>query len=1040
MSQRSDISASIQANFPDNTSQFITPQRIRNEQYTFLNDTVLNEQTASIIAQAVASSSASPINTGSLVTTSSFNAYTASTNTFTGSIQTQVNALQAATSSYVTNAITASSLITASVSLNTITFTKGNGTTFPITVNTGSGGSSFPFSGSAQITGSLGVTGSIEGSNQNGLKINLGSGNTIPNVGANGNALSFGNSITNNTQNNGFAFGDSHTIANPGYNNFIAGGNTNTLNSNRGFAGGGLNNTINNIDGAIIGGSSNTVNHDGAIILGGNGQTTIDDQTVHMNRANIGDWSSGAYISFNQSGSNQVVLNGGVSVIAEDNSSIEISGSTIPALLRIQPSNYIDLKAGAWISTNFGGFTTGSSGQVLTRSGSSVVWSTPSGGSISTGSLLTTASVALNTITFTKGDGSTFPITVDTGSGGGGGGMNLGANTFTGSQTIQSQSLFLQASSSTALNTNFFTASTAGANFGANVLMFAGSANSGSFILSGSRNVGTINPGTNATATTVRSGGNLNGNFGIFSVSSTTASATPVLSNNFLVSGISANIPNTSSITTLSSNFVGGAITITGSATSAVSITANNIDSATIINDFTGSGASQQVSVSGNIIKGGQAGTAFAQIKFASTSSNTNSRQFTNNIMFGTANTASLEANTTNLGSIFNTAIIGSNLIVSGTMVANSLSASMFVGQFNETGSLADPSQVKFAVGTGVTNTTRETPFYVSASGDVVVKPNLTTYGKSTFGDNRVVIGDGVINGSFASISAANGSFVTNGGTISAGQTNVLIAGELNTITQARSSIIAGATSNTLNTTQTGGNDTNNAIIGSQYSTISGSLSITTGIYSSSGSIITGSRQSAIIAGNTLTKLANTTGSVALGRDTAYTGTANYTLYTQNVDISGSLTVNGNKQYNVGSFFSTASQSGSANVSQSMTFDTTDISSGVSITSNSRITLANAGTYNIQFSAQTTATGGADNLYIWLKKNGTNVASSAGNVEISNNAEVIAAWNYVVDAAAGDYFELAWQAGNVDTILLAAGASGNIPAIPSVILTVTQVR
>lgn len=40
------------------------------------------------------------------------------------------------------------------------------------------------------------------------------------------------------------------------------------------------------------------------------------------------------------------------------------------------------------------------------------------GGSTDTGSLLTTASVSLNTITFTKGDGSTFPITVDTGSGG----------------------------------------------------------------------------------------------------------------------------------------------------------------------------------------------------------------------------------------------------------------------------------------------------------------------------------------------------------------------------------------------------------------------------------------------------------------------------------------------------------------------------------------------------------------------------------------------------------------------------------------------
>lgn len=42
---------------------------------------------------------------------------------------------------------------------------------------------------------------------------------------------------------------------------------------------------------------------------------------------------------------------------------------------------------------------------------------------IDTGSFVTTASVNLNTITFTQGDGSTFPITVDTGSGGGGGGI-----------------------------------------------------------------------------------------------------------------------------------------------------------------------------------------------------------------------------------------------------------------------------------------------------------------------------------------------------------------------------------------------------------------------------------------------------------------------------------------------------------------------------------------------------------------------------------------------------------------------------------------
>jgi hypothetical protein len=158
------------------------------------------------------------------------------------------------------------------------------------------------------------------------------------------------------------------------------------------------------------------------------------------------------------------------------------------------------------------------------------------------------------------------------------------------------------------------------------------------------------------------------------------------------------------------------------------------------------------------------------------------------------------------------------------------------------------------------------------------------------------------------------------------------------------------------------------------------------------------------------------------------------------IQSGSSFYANGNKQFNVGAFQSNVTQSGSANVSQSINFETTDISNGVSIVSNSRITLANAGTYNIQFSAQTVANSGADNLYIWLKKNGTNVTASAGNIELANNAEAIAAWNYVVEAVAGDYFELAWQAGNAGTILLTNTASGNIPSIPSVILTVTQVR
>jgi hypothetical protein len=181
------------------------------------------------------------------------------------------------------------------------------------------------------------------------------------------------------------------------------------------------------------------------------------------------------------------------------------------------------------------------------------------------------------------------------------------------------------------------------------------------------------------------------------------------------------------------------------------------------------------------------------------------------------------------------------------------------------------------------------------------------------------------------------------------------------------------------------------------------------------------------------------------GSNTYVEGTFNVSGSTS---LTGSLTIqsgssffaNGNKQFNVGAFQSNVNQSGSANVSQSMNFETTDISSGVSIVSNSQITLTNSGTYNIQFSAQILADTGADDVYIWLKKNGTNVSASAGHVVLANNEELIAAWNYVVDAVANDYFELVWQNTNGDAILLTETASGNIPSIPSIILTVTQVR
>jgi hypothetical protein len=100
--------------------------------------------------------SAVTVNTGSLMVTGSANSNTL---TFTKGDGSTFN-LTVATGSAVTTP-TSSLMVTGSVNSNTLTFTKGDGSTFNLTVNTGSsGGSAFPFSGSAIITGSLIISGS----------------------------------------------------------------------------------------------------------------------------------------------------------------------------------------------------------------------------------------------------------------------------------------------------------------------------------------------------------------------------------------------------------------------------------------------------------------------------------------------------------------------------------------------------------------------------------------------------------------------------------------------------------------------------------------------------------------------------------------------------------------------------------------------------------------------------------------------------------------------------------------------------------------
>ena len=145
-----------------------------------------------------------------------------------------------------------------------------------------------------------------------------------------------------------------------------------------------------------------------------------------------------------------------------------------------------------------------------------------------------------------------------------------------------------------------------------------------------------------------------------------------------------------------------------------------------------------------------------------------------------------------------------------------------------------------------------------------------------------------------------------------------------------------------------------------------------------------------------------------------------------------------------GSFYDSTTQTNiGATAVNLLRYGVTDFAFGISIQDNTKIRIENEGTYNIQFSAQIDKTdSGKDEIEIWLRRNGLNVVESATLIEIDgNNAEAVAAWNFLVQSNPNDYYEIAWHSNDTNMRLLARGTQSNPdrPSIPSVILSVTQV-
>ena len=131
-----------------------------------------------------------------------------------------------------------------------------------------------------------------------------------------------------------------------------------------------------------------------------------------------------------------------------------------------------------------------------------------------------------------------------------------------------------------------------------------------------------------------------------------------------------------------------------------------------------------------------------------------------------------------------------------------------------------------------------------------------------------------------------------------------------------------------------------------------------------------------------------------------------------------------------------------------ITFDTTDFSNGVTLSNSSRLNVAQAGIYNLQFSIQfTNTTNASQDVDVWFRKNGTNIDKSnsrfgfAPRKGVGDPYHTIAALNFFVNLAANDYVEIMWRTTDVGVQIehYTTSSSPTRPAVPSVIATLSFV-
>jgi hypothetical protein len=142
------------------------------------------------------------------------------------------------------------------------------------------------------------------------------------------------------------------------------------------------------------------------------------------------------------------------------------------------------------------------------------------------------------------------------------------------------------------------------------------------------------------------------------------------------------------------------------------------------------------------------------------------------------------------------------------------------------------------------------------------------------------------------------------------------------------------------------------------------------------------------------------------------------------------------------SYSSTADQAiAVAGTPQALTYNTTLFNQGTTLVASSRIYVSAQGNYQLNYTIQLLNGAGSNHdVTTFLKKNGTTIANTGSEVSLDSGDDLFISKTNIVSLNIGDYVEVFFNATSTNVSANAIASAGGLPAIPSVVFNLTQIR